>query len=115
MTSESQSSKSFKLSLGDITYILLSQETDSNLAVELKVSRQCISQVRLGQVYKHVAPNLPRRPKQQPKYKSHKNIPSDHACNTCVHWKNQACGLDIPEALEDKNFAYECNYFETLT
>lgn len=93
----------FKLSLSDVTYILLSSDSNVNLARELKVSKQCISQVRLGLTYKHIAPNIRRKNSVR------------RACSTCNHWKHGACDLDVPESKEDPFYADECNYFDTST
>jgi hypothetical protein len=93
----------FKLSLSEVTYILLSSESNADLARELKVSKQCISQIRLGKTYKHIAPDIRRKNSVR------------KACNTCIHWKHEECGLDVPESKEDPFYADECSYFDVST
>ncbi len=88
--------------MGDVTYILLSQESDSALGRELNVSKQCINQVRKGLTYKNLAPDLPRR-------SSEPRVP----CTSCAYWGASGCGLEVPEALTDPFFARECSYFNS--
>jgi hypothetical protein len=88
-----------KLKPSDVVYILTSTDSAVSLATELKVSRQCINQVRLGKVYAKVAPSIPRW------------RPQTKMCRSCAHWENDACAFDFPEAGLNSRFASECSLF----
>ena len=91
----------YKLKPSDVLYVLTSTDSSVQLSKELKVSRQCINQIRLGITYKNIAPEIIRKTK------------AGKQCNSCAHWsEEQGCSLGVPEARTDPFFAQECNYFE---
>ena len=68
------------------------------MARRLGRSHQTIAQIRLGQVYGHRLPELPR-------------WVSGRTCEQCLHWAG-ACGLGFPDPLEESlAFAQECACF----
>ena len=72
------------------------------MARRLGRSHQTIAQIRLGQVYGHRLPELPR-------------WVSGRTCEQCIHWAD-ACGLGFPDPLEESvAFAQECSSFVGVT
>lgn len=72
------------------------------MARRLGRSHQTIAQIRLGQVYGHRLPELPR-------------WVSGRTCEQCIHWAG-ACDLGFPDPLEESlAFARECSSFVGAT
>lgn len=84
-----------------IAHILTSKASHGVLAKQLGVHRSTISQIRLGQLYRHTCPDLAR---WQPNVN----------CGMCLHWDAtlSACTLGFPDpAVEGVHFARECSCF----
>ena len=86
----------------------------NELARQVGVSRECVRQVRSGQLYRSYCPDLPRL------------APGvlQLSCNDCVHFVRErlrrrvngidrtgGCGLGIPECTEGFAFARGCGAF----
>jgi hypothetical protein len=87
--------------------------THNQIAKQVGVSRECVRQVRTGQLYKAICPELPRL------------APGSFTlnCADCTHFVRERlrrrggsdrigyCGLGIPECLEALEFARGCGAF----
>lgn len=90
-------------SLSDDTIRLILTSTASHgvLARQLGIHRSAVSQIRLGRLHPHVAPELPR-------------WAANLSCGQCLHWEaaRSACGLDFPDpVIEGHHFARDCACF----
>jgi hypothetical protein len=76
------------------------RHTDAELAAQMGVSRQAVSQVRLGRSWSNVYPELPRR--------------GDWiSCVNCKHWRHDECDLGFPDPIEEgPAFASDCDLYE---
>jgi len=110
-TSDDRPLNTKRLTPAEVRTILIDPRPGAELAKELGMSHQSISQVRLGQAYSRLWPELPRkvskRPKQGPAIKEDPNLLS---CRTCTHWWQRRCGLDVPEA--GGAFAEDCSFYQ---
>lgn len=74
----------------------------SEMARRLGRSHQTIAQIRLGQVYAHRLPELPR-------------WTAGRTCEQCIHWVGR-CDLGFPDPVEEGiGFARECAGFTGVT
>lgn len=81
---------------------MLSGRSTLALALEFGMTHQAISQIRLGHTYADIYRRL-----QEDGFEvaSHGKL----LCKDCVHWKNDACGFEFPDAGDD--FATDCSLF----
>lgn len=89
------------LSEDAIRLILTSTASHGTLAKQLGIHRSAVSQIRLGRIHAHIAPDLPR-------WVSNLN------CAMCLHWEasRSTCGLDFPDPhAEGLHFARDCACF----
>lgn len=74
----------------------------SEMARRLGRSHQTIAQIRLGQVYGHRLPEIPR-------------WSAGRTCEQCQHWQ-PGCDLGFPDPVEESTaFARECACFLGVT
>ena len=74
----------------------------SEMARRLGRSHQTIAQIRLGKVYGHRLPELPR-------------WTAGRTCEQCIHWASR-CDLGLPDPVEEGiGFAQECASFMGVT
>ena len=100
----------------EITRAILTADVGSShnqLAEQIGVSRECVRQVRTGQLYKAICPELPRLEPGALQLN----------CTDCTHFIRERlrrrggsdrigyCGLGIPECLEALKFARGCGAF----
>jgi hypothetical protein len=95
-----------RLRPADVIYILQSPLSDAALGRALGVSRQSVGNIRNGQAYVNVAPQLPRRKPVSRRYET-----DGVTCLSCPFWNGHGCAFEFPEALLDLRFAQECSMF----
>lgn len=89
-----------KLNEKEIVYILTSYESSNKLAKEFGMCRDVIQRIRNNKLYKDVRPDIPRTCNQ--------------SCNSCMHFKNDKCLLEIPEFKEYyTRAAKQCNVYSS--
>lgn len=76
------------------------------LAKELGRTRQAICQIRRGDTYRDVLPEVPRWDNSNLQVVS---------CHNCIHWRNR-CGMDFPDPIEEgPGFAVDCSFYKPTT
>lgn len=100
-----------RLTPDQVRTVLLDSRSSCELGRVFGVSHQSISQIRNGQVYKTMWPDIPRKNQATLDYTG--ALPGGLAvlnCRNCAHWWQRRCGLDIPEA--GGAFASECSCYQ---
>lgn len=121
-----------RLTPAEVRLVLLDKRSNRALAKYLSVSPQTVSQVRNGQSYRNLWPELPRIPSThicgpkktkpkpppvvkpiEPRQRAPKKVEPKKVtlyCKDCTHWWQKRCGLDIPEA--GNTFAKDCSFYQ---
>ena len=93
------------LSADAVRDILLSAESTRVMADRYGVSRQSVSQIRLGRTHTGLFPEIPRREQ-----------PPSVTCRDCCHWQPQRfepCDLGHPDpVIEGVGFASWCASYQ---
>ena len=92
------------LSEADIEVILTSPESGGSMARRFGVTKQAISQIRLGQSHLKHAASTPRRGPAK-------------FCTCCEYWRrgDEPCSLGLPDVItEGLGFAADCELFRPL-
>lgn len=84
-----------------VRQILLSTDSDNDLARRFKRSHTAIANLRTGRSYADLWPELPRRSPPR-------------SCHDCQQWLHGRCSLGFPDPeLEGPGFAADCECFST--
>jgi len=101
-----------KLTDDQIAEILISKISDTLAGKIYGVSRQAVSNIRNGASFKHIRPEIPRRP---PKSKRVKVDPAtlEVSCLKCAHWTKKECGFGFPDPVkEGVHVAEDCAMYQ---
>ena len=91
-----------RLSSDDVHLILTSSESGCSMARRFGISKQAISQIRLGRTYRTVSPEVARRAPAK-------------SCTSCRFWRSgmDPCSQGIPDVIsEGPAFAADCDFFD---
>jgi hypothetical protein len=89
----------------EVRLILTSSLGSPALAQQLGCSKQAVCAVRRGRSHASVWPELPRRSAAS----------GGPTCLECQHWARGACGLGLPDPIEEgPGFAEDCSLFEAM-
>ena len=89
----------------EVRLILTSSLGSPALAQQLGCSKQAVCAVRRGLSHADIWPDLPRRP----------TAGDRPSCYRCQHWARSACGLGLPDPIEEgPGFAEDCSLFEAM-
>lgn len=88
-----------RLTEDEVRLILTSPDSSTKLGRQLGRTREAIAQVRRGESYSRVLPELPRWQIQR----------RTESCHDCIHWLADRCGMGFPDPLlEGPLFAADC-------
>ena len=88
-----------RLCRDDVIAILTSKESQHSLSRQYGLTRQSISRIQLGLMYKDIYEEMGKPAQNKIRF-----------CSTCVHWCKEECTFGFPEA--GHRFATECFVYE---
>lgn len=82
--------------------ILESRISDAKAGEKYGISRQSVQQIRRGNTYANVRPDIPRR--------------NNHSCKKCEHWRDGYCSFGFPDPIEEgPRAARDCNMYAVIS
>lgn len=82
--------------------ILESKVSDAKAGKKYGISRQSVQQIRRGNTYANVRPEIPRR--------------SNQSCRKCEHWRKDCCSFGFPDPIEEgPQAARDCSLYAVIS